>query len=280
MSLYIRKLKEYVFNFKKSELQKVITKFDKDNNLFLNASFADLPEPLEMLDQINFKHLYLYINLSQENGKKFESAYFNKFNKKIVTLFEKSGYLAYDFEKLPNIEELEIYHHKNTKNYNKLFNLRYLRINKYDKKDLTEFKDLTNLDELILSQGNVENINSIENLSNLKILWLGYFKNLTINEKYKFNSIEELVLTSCPNIDLEILPKVFPNLKKLTLINFKEIKTLKPIFEKLKKLEEFNFAESKLLENDNKYWKNYPNVDINFSNQKDFTFKRKDFGLS
>ena len=280
MSLYIRKLNEYVFHFKKSELQNVIKKFDEDNNLFLNASFADLPEPLEMLDQINFKHLYLYINLSQENGKKFESAYFNKFNKNIVTLFEKSGYLAYDFEKLPNIEELEIYHHKNTRNYNKLFNLRYLRINKYDKKDLTEFKNLTNLDELILSQGNVENINSIENLSRLKILWLGYFKNLTINEKIKFNSIEELVLTSCPNVDLEILPKVFPNLKKLTLVNFKEIKTLKPIFENLKKLEEFNFAESKLLENDNEYWKNYPNVDINFSNQKDFKLKRKDFGLS
>lgn len=280
MSLYIRKLKEYVFHFKKSELKNVITKFDEDNNLFLNASFADLPEPLEMLDQINFKHLYLYINLSQENGKNFESAYFNKFNKNIVTLFEKSGYLAYDFEKLPNIEELEIYHHKNTRNYNKLFNLRYLRINKYDKKDLTEFKDLTNLDELILSQGNVENINSIENLSKLKILWLGYFKNLTINEKIKFNSIEELVLTSCPNVDLEILPKVFPNLKKLTVVNFKEIKTLKPIFENLKKLKEFNFAECKLLENNNEYWKNYPNVDINFSNQKDFKLKRKDFGLS
>lgn len=279
MSLYIRKLKEYVFQFKKSELKKVIAKFDEDNNLFLSASFAELPEPLEMLKQINFKHLYLDINLSQENGKKIETTYFNKFNKNIITLFEKSGYLSYDFEKLLNIEELEIYHHKNTKNYNKLVNLRYLRINKYDKKDLTEFKDLTNLKEIILSQGKVENIDSFQNLNNLKILWLCYFKDLTINEKFKFNSIEELDLTSCPNIDLEILPKVFPNLKKLTLINFKEIKTLKPIFENLKKLENFNFAESRVLENDNRYWKDYPNVDINFSNQKNFTLKRKDFGL-
>ena len=89
-------------------------------------------------------------------------------------------------------------------------------------------------------------------------------------------NIEELEINTCRKVSLEFI-NVFPNLKKLTLVKFQDIHALLPILEGLPRLEELFVGETKILEADNTYYLNYPNIKSFFFDEKKYhKLKNKD----
>lgn len=56
------------------------------------------------------------------------------------------------------------------------------------------------------------------------------------------------------------------------MVKFKE---MKPLLENLNRLQELNLMGTKILENDNRYWKNYHNIKNKFSRSKKPLIKSK-----
>jgi hypothetical protein len=189
--------------------------------------------------------------------------------------------LEYDFINFPNLETLRYTWNKNCKNISSLKKLKELSLWSYKPKnqDLYEFIYMNNIEEIRLVQSDIKSINGIEKLENLKELALVSNKNLSFdNFNHVLPKIEFLYIESCKKID-DGFCKLFPNLKKLEFVNNSSIDSLKNILENLKKLEYLNIAGTNILESDNRYWKNYSNLKINFLDKKHHILKRKDFNI-
>ncbi|MBC8884614.1 hypothetical protein H9X57_18235 [Flavobacterium piscinae] len=131
----------------------------------------------------------------------------------------------------------------------------------YPNKNIDEFLELYNLEDMRFVQSKITTINGINQFKKLTSVFLIANKDLIFDLNVQANeNVRELYIDSCKKIDINLIPKLFPNIEKLTLMKNGEIKELKPLLENLNRLEDLNLMGTKILENDNRYWKDYNNI--------------------
>jgi hypothetical protein len=202
-----------------------------------------------------------------------------KTNQSLVELEDKYSEIPYDFTGFPNLEILRYEHIKNCSNYSSLIKLKELSLWAYPNKNIDEFLGLYNLEDIRFVQSKITSLNGINLFKKLTNVFLIANKDLIFDINIKVNdNVRELYIDGCKKIDINLIPKLFPNLEKLTLMKNGEIKELKPLLENLNRLEELNLIGTKILENDNRYWKDYNNIKkINFLDQKNLLLKANEF---
>lgn len=201
--------------------------------------------------------------------------------KELKLLDNRNIELEYDFLNFPELEVLIYTWIKKCKNISSLKKLKELSLWSYKPKsqDLIEFSEMSKIEELRIIQSNITTISGSEKMPNLNSLILISNRNLSLEDlDCIYPNVESLYIESCKKINDNFV-KFFPNLKKLEFSSNAPIDSLKNILENLKKLEYLNVAENDILESDNRYWKDYKNVKINFLDRKHHILKRKDFGL-
>lgn len=206
-------------------------------------------ENLDILENLsNIKNIFLTIsyNLESYDGLK----YLINLECLLARFAEK---VDFDFSFYPKLKEVKFNWTTKTKFFFKCFSLENITIWKYKSKDstLAEFSDFVNLKKLTITQSNIKNISGISNLRNLSHLSLNYNSKLEFDASVQhdyFLFVEFLEIENCKKINLDFI-EFFPNLRKLTLVKFQEIESLKPIFEGLSKLEELSISETKILDN-------------------------------
>lgn len=205
---------------------------------------------------INFKKILLIGNGSHNYDlENFKS------NNNLIELDDNYSEISYDFSGFPNLEKLKYFHIKGSCNYASMSKLKELSLWSYPKKNVEEFFDLKNLELLRFVQSKIENLNGLDKFKKLSNVYLIANKNLVFDSNIHVNeNVKELYIDSCKKIDINLIPKQFPNLEKLTLMKNGEVKELKYILDNLKKLKELNLMGTKIIESDNRYWKNYPNI--------------------
>ncbi|SHF34791.1 hypothetical protein SAMN05444377_10727 [Flavobacterium fontis] len=202
-----------------------------------------------------------------------------KSNENLIELDDQYSEIPYDFARFPNLEILRYEHVKNCSNYSSLIKLKELSLWAYPNKNIDEFLGLYNLEDLRFVQSKIISLNGINLFKKLTNVFLIANKDLIFDINVKVNdSVRELYIESCKKIDINLIPKLFPNLEKLTLMKNGEIKELKPLLENLNRLQELNLMGTKILENDNRYWKDYNNIKkISFLDQKNLLLKANEF---
>ncbi|MES1181182.1 MAG: hypothetical protein ABUL44_00150, partial [Flavobacterium sp.] len=182
--------------------------------------------------------------------------------------------LDLDFSYFKKLEDISFYWTPKTQNFFDYKSLRIIRVWKYKSKDktLSEFSAFSNVEKLGIIQSNITSIKGIKNLDRLKELELSYDLNLEINYDdldFTLRNIEVLEIDTCKKVGLDFI-KVFPNVKKLTLVKFQDILELRPILEGLPMLEELFVGETKILETDNSYYLDYPRIKKFFFAEKKY----------
>ena len=79
----------------------------------------------------------------------FNTLYLTNKNDRLLSFGSYYGKLKFDFEKFKILQELNFEHVKGTVNYDKLNELKHLRVHKYDQKNFDEFSPLHTLESLI-----------------------------------------------------------------------------------------------------------------------------------
>lgn len=169
-----------------------------------------------------------------------------------------------DFSKIKGLKSIWVDWNKKQSNLFLLKDLEVLRLWKYKPKisNLEELEKLKALTSLEIIQSNIKNISGVEKLKSLKSLGLAYNRNLEILKSDITEpqlNLESLDIEACKKINLDFV-KLFPNLKKLRIVNNGTIKSLRPILDGLPKLEEIFIGESLIEESDNEYYKDYKNI--------------------
>lgn len=122
--------------------------------------------------------------------------------------------------------------------------LKYLRINKFKKDDVGDFKELSNLEVLKITSSSIKTLKGAEML-NINTLGLYYLNNLEslANIESLANTLKELDIQTCKKINSINEVTSLVNLEKLGLNNCGDIESIKPI-SNLEKLKRFEFWES------------------------------------
>lgn len=143
-----------------------------------------------------------------------------------------------DFSNFKRLESLGYEWFAKTKGFETLVNLKQLSLSKYKSNDLSVMQNYPNLEGLNLFYGKINNLSGIENLEKLNDLMLYNLRDLEDLSTFKGNpNVEILDITSCKKLDINILPKYFPNVHTLTIESQGEIATIEPLilgFSKLK----------------------------------------------
>lgn len=271
--------KKRVYFFPK-DVNDISTYFHQNTEATLIVDFDEYFENrnqkdfFEDINRIPFKKILLIGNGSHNYDlNNFKS------NQNLVELEDKYSEIPYDFARFPNLEILRYEHVKNCSNYSSLIKLKELSLWAYPNKNIDEFLGLYNLEDLRFVQSKIISLNGINLFKKLTNVFLIANKDLIFDINVKVNdSVRELYIESCKKIDINLIPKLFPNLEKLTLMKNGEIKELKPLLENLNRLQELNLMGTKILENDNRYWKDYDNIKkISFLDQKNLLLKANEF---
>ncbi len=249
---FIGELKTY---FEENDDATLIIDFDE---LF---EFRDNPDLFVDIVDIDFRKLLLIGN----GGYRYNlQPIFS--GKKIIELDDKYSEFNYDFSEFGHLKILRYEFRKGSSNLNSLKDLKELSLWNYSNKDLKEFLDLFQLEEMRFIQSNLQNISDIHQFELLKKVFLVANKKLSLDSEEKPNrSVQELYIDDCKKIDLKHIPKIFPDLKKISLINNGEIPNLKVLLDYLPKLENLNLTGVKLLKSINSYKKKYPKLKIEYS---------------
>lgn len=258
-----QKVKDYINTHSDIIVRARPTTYDKDGFILdiLN---------LDILKDIDIRK-FLYSDIGTITISDFSGLYFLKNLEELDIRMNRP--IVLDFSKFKTLASASIYYWPGkTKNLFLCKTLKNLSIWKYDSmyKNLMEMSSLENLETLRVIQSSIKTIGSIEKLSKLKTIELSYNSKLKIdcNElNIVMPDIEELEINTCKNIGLDFL-KIFPNLKRLTLVKFQPIPELKIILDGLPKLEKLFVGETKILESDNRYYLNYPQIKEFFFDEK------------
>lgn len=149
-----------------------------------------------------------------------------------------------DFTCFPHIETCMFDWRPKAKSIFECKSLKYLRINKLKKTDLTDFKKLSNLEVLKIASSSIKTLKGIETL-NLNTLGLYYLNSLEslVNVDGLASTLKELDIQTCKKINnIKDIASLL-NLEKLGINNCGEIESIKPV-SNLKRLNRFEFWES------------------------------------
>lgn len=182
--------------------------------------------------------------------------------------------IDFDFSCFKKLEEVSFYWTAKTKGFFSCTSLKSIRIWKYKAKNKTllEFPSLEKVIKLGIIQSNITSIRGLEKLKHLKVLELSYNLGLEINYAdlcFTMPYVEELEINTCKKVGLDFI-KIFPNVRKLTLVKLQDIEELRPILDGLPKLEELFVGETKILEIDNSYYLNYPKIKKFFFDERKY----------
>lgn len=220
-------------------------------------------ENLDILENLsNIKNIFLTISydLKSYDGLK----YLVNLECLLARFAEK---VDFDFSFYPKLKEVKFNWTTKTKFFFKCLLLENITIWKYKSNDgtLSEFSSLVNLKKLTISQSNISCLSGISDLHYLSYLSINYNSKLEFIDSLphdKFLYVEFLEIESCKKINIDFIA-FFPNLKKLTLVKFQDIESLKLIFEGLSKLEELSISETKILDINDINFQKYSKVKIN-----------------
>jgi len=261
-------LNELVLYFQSNEDATLIVDFDD------YFKFRTQKDFFKEIVKIPFKKILFIGN----GGYNYDLNGFLK-NNNLLELDDSYSEIAYDFSGFPNLEILRYLYQKGSCNYSSMTKLKELSLWEYSKKNIDEFLDLHNLEELRFVQSKIDNLNGINHFKKMRSVFLIANKNLMFDSNTQPNeNVKELYIDSCKKIDINIIPRLFPSLEKLTLMKNGEIKELRYLLDNLKYLKELNLMGTKILENDNRYWKNYNNINaISFLDQSNLILKSDEF---
>lgn len=110
-----------------------------------------------------------------------------------------------DLAMLTRIKFLTIYAYgKNIKGISRLVNMKKMKLWKFNPKsrDLSDFNDMTLLEDLFLIQSSISSLSGLENMKQLRSLRLYYLRNLkSIDEiEHVSESLKEMEIDHCPKI--------------------------------------------------------------------------------
>lgn len=201
---------------------------------FAHTKEGDFEEPyllaLDIVEKLN--HRLLSLNL--QHFEKLESLDILNFAPNLRQLslhciLKK----AFDFTKLPRLENLELWYGKKFSSIFECTNIKHLEIFKMDEYAAENIQNLYQLEQLYIRQTSIKSIDGLRNLSNLKRLELMRLPKLeSISSIQECKDINELLFQNCKKVtDWEIISKL-SNLKNLTLENcgtLNDISFLKPL---------------------------------------------------
>ena len=268
----IEELKQFLIN--NSEAVVVITPRDYEQDGFT----LDI-DTFDILKQFDLKRIIItsgMITIKDISGL---------YAQKNLTYLDISffTYFDIDFSYFKKLEKISFYWTPGMKNFFSCSTLKDIDIHKYKapKKDLAEFSAFPGLQNLWVVQSNIVSIRGIEKLNLLNTLFFSHNTNLEISFSqlgFTMPHVEDLEIDTCRKIDLDFI-KIFPNLKRLKLTQFQDIKSLRPILDGLPKLEELFVGETKIEESDNAYYANYSNIKrFFFDAKKHHRLKNEDLG--
>lgn len=258
----------------------IIEYFNSNKDACLVINFYELRQyenfnSFDFLKEVKIKHL----RISGSKKKDYDLNGLLKI-KALKSLDNTSVDLPYDFNDFKSLERIRLTWNKSCVNFSSLNFLLELSLLEYKPKsrNLLEFQNLRQLEEIRLIQSNINSISGIEFFSKLKIVSFISNRSLTLDGfDYVFESVEELYIESCKKINYNQAIKLFPNIRKLTYINNADLESLRPFLDSFKKLDSLNVAGTMILEKDNRYWEDYDNIeDFNFSNRKHQLLKVED----
>lgn len=265
-----------------SDIEGLIEYFNHnpDATLIINFDkYLDYNNQKDFLKKVNLIN-YKKVLVNGVGSFDFNLEYL-KTNKNLIELDDKYSEVAYDFLNFPNLEVLRYLYIEESSNYSRLTKLQELSLWSYSKKSIDEFLGINNLKDLRFIQSKIQDIDGIGNFKKLEKVFLITNKDLKFDINNQTNeNVKELYIDNCKKIEINSIPQLFPNLQKLAIINNGEIKELKYILEKLKNLRELNLMKTKILESDNRYWKDYTNIEsIQFLDYKHLVLKSDDFKI-
>jgi hypothetical protein len=149
-----------------------------------------------------------------------------------------------DFSCFPFIETCMFDWRPKAKSIFNCKSLKYLRINKLKKDDLTDFRELSNIEVLKIASSSIKSLKGIEQL-NLHTLGLYYLNRLEsiANIEGLVGTLKVLDIQTCKKINSIKEISTLENLEKLGINNCGDIDSIKPICN-LKRLKSFEFWES------------------------------------
>lgn len=176
------------------------------------------------------------------------------------------------------LEILSVGLNKNIIGIEESSSLKVLHLWKYKpkSKSLEELSELTNLEELVLTQSQITSLKGLNNFSRLKKLEMNYNSKLeNIDEAGKAqNELKELVIESCKSIQNYACLNLLKELIKLTIYNCSDIPSINFVKD-LPKLKFFVFMGSNVIDGDIS-----PCIGLEyvaFTDKKHFSHKMKDF---
>lgn len=269
------------------------TKYSEEETVYINDKYLD-----ECIEYIN-KHRVKSLNITNEHYKREDINFLFQCNhieylsihgeylkdisgiyslKNLKGLGITSTNLDIDLSHLNTLESLTLSWNKKFKNINQLSNLKGLYIWNYNpkNKNLEDFKELKNLESLLLAQCRIESLQGIQHLNTLSSLEIAYLRSLkslkglgNLDVSLKFLKIE-----ACKNIQDISDISLLTNLEKLSLTKCGELTSINFI-RNLKKLTGFSFLGTNVLDGDISPCTRLKQV--YFTNKKHYSHKEKDF---
>lgn len=203
--------------------------------------------------------------------------YLNELEKVQLSTYSK---VPIDFNCFPKLTNCGFEWIKGSDSLFECSGLKYLGLNRYDKRYSDIFYQLINLNRLTLLNSPFENLQGFSLLEKLTYLSMTNLKNITsLHGLEDLHNLEELEIQRCKGIgDISDVLKL-NKLKRLLLIDIGDIASIKGI-ENLTELKDFLFYEStNIIDGDLSSILKLKNIsNISFQNRKHYTHRREDFG--
>lgn len=269
------------------------TKYSQEETVIINDKHLD--ECIEYINKHNVKHLDItndyykkedidflfqcnhieYLSIHGEYLKDISGIYSLK---NLKGLGITSINLDIDLAHLNTLESLTLSWNKKFKNINQLSNLKGLYIWSYNpkNKNLEEFKELKNLESLLLAQCRIESLQGIQHLNKLSFLEIAYLRTLKSLKGIEglYSSLKFLKIEACKNIQDFSTIQTLSKLEILSLHRCGEVPSINFI-RRLENLEAFSFLGTNVLDGDISPCTKLKQV--YFTNKKHYSHKEKDF---
>ncbi|MFE4094611.1 leucine-rich repeat domain-containing protein [Priestia sp. YIM B13484] len=269
------------------------TKYSQEETVIINDRHLD--ECIEYINKHNVKHLDItndyykkedidflfqcnhieYLSIHGEYLKDISGIYSLK---NLEGLGITSINLDIDLAHLNTLESLTLSWNKKFKNINQLSNLKGLYIWSYNpkNKNLEEFKELKNLESLLLAQCRIESLQGIQHLNKLSSLEIAYLRTLKSLKGIEglYSSLKFLKIEACKNIQDFSTIQTLSKLEILSLPRCGEVPSINFI-RRLENLEAFSFLGTNVLDGDISPCTKLKQV--YFTNKKHYSHKEKDF---
>lgn len=269
------------------------TKYSQEETVIINDKHLD--ECIEYINKHNVKHLDItndyykkedidflfqcnhieYLSIHGEYLKDISGIYSLK---NLKGLGITSINLDIDLAHLNTLESLTLSWNKKFKNINQLSNLKGIYIWSYNpkNKNLEEFKELKNLESLLLAQCRIESLQGIQHLNKLSSLEIAYLRTLKSLKGIEglYSSLKFLKIEACKNIQDFSTIQTLSKLEILSLPRCGEVPSINFI-RRLENLEAFSFLGTNVLDGDISPCTKLKQV--YFTNKKHYSHKEKDF---